>query len=516
MFTPFKNEPYVNFSEPENQQLMKEAIAKVRSERFGKSFPLYIDGKQVTTNKNFESVNPNKKSEVVGTFAAAGKSEVDDAIESATRNFEWWSRRPVEERALILVRAAAILRRRRFEMDAMMVLEAGKSYLEADADTAEAIDFLEFYARQALRLDGDQGTTPFDGESNVMLYRSLGPVAVIAPWNFPCAILLGMTTAAVVTGNTVNLKPAEQTPGIAHFCYEILEEAGLPGGVINMLTGFGEEAGQPLVESPKTRMICFTGSREVGLKINELAAKHRPGQKWIKRVIAEMGGKDTIIVDSTADIDAAVDGVVKSAFGFSGQKCSACSRAIIHQDVYDEFCEKLKTATDALVFGPTEDHGNNLGAVSSDEAFEKATQYIEIGKNEGQLLCGGEYDDSEAYNVHPTVFKDVDISARIAQEEIFAPVLALVKGTDFDDCLEKANSGEYGLTGAVFSRTAEHLTKARRDFFVGNMYINRKCTGALVDVQPFGGFNMSGTDSKAGGRDYLLLFLQGQSIAEKF
>ncbi|MGH9843171.1 MAG: L-glutamate gamma-semialdehyde dehydrogenase, partial [Blastocatellia bacterium] len=449
----------------------------------------------------------------------AKKELADKAIEAAWKAFETWKYVPAQQRANYLLKASAEMRRRKNEFNAWMVYEVGKSWAEAEADTAEAIDFMEFYARQALRYDAPQPLTPspLKDEVNEMNYIPLGAGVVIPPWNFPLAILAGMTTAAIVAGNTTIVKPSHDSPVIAAKFVELMEEISLPPGVINLLPGDGPKVGEHLVEHPKTRFIAFTGSMAVGLRINELAAKPREGQIWIKRVVAEMGGKDTIVVDETANLDEAAAGIVASAFGFSGQKCSACSRAVIVESVYDRVVEKVAERTNKLSVGPVKDGSNFTGPVSSRRAFEKITAYIEIGRQEGRVIAGGGRHEmaGEGWFIPPTVIAGVDPKARISQEEIFGPVLAVIKAKDFEDALSVANDTIYGLTGGFFSSDRERIERAKRDFHVGNLYVNRKCTGALVDVHPFGGFNMSGTDSKAGGRDYLGLFLQAKSVAEK-
>jgi 1-pyrroline-5-carboxylate dehydrogenase len=397
-----------------------------------------------------------------------------------------------------------------------MVYEVGKSWAEADGDVAETIDFLEFYGREALRLAEPQPVTKIAGEDNQLVYIPLGAGAVIPPWNFPMAIMAGMTSAAVVAGNTVVLKPSSDSPVIAAKFVEVMEEVGLPAGVINYVPGGGREVGNYLVEHPLTRFIAFTGSKEVGLHINREAATPRKGQIWIKRAVLEMGGKDSIVVDADCDLDAAVTGVLASAFGFQGQKCSACSRAIVHAKVYDEFVRRLIPQVEAIKQGaPYQSKDNFMGPVINEGAMKSILDYIETGKGEGDLLAGGSRAAGAGYFVQPTVFGDIAPDATISLEEIFGPVLAIIKARDFDHALEVANNTEYGLTGALYSNDREHVERARRDFHVGNLYFNRKCTGALVGVHPFGGFNMSGTDSKAGGRDYLLLFTQAKSISEK-
>lgn len=511
---PFANQTYLDFSDPKVLRKQKQAIEKVRSQ-FGKEYPNIIDGKEVYTEKKTKSINPAHPNEIVGVFQKSGKDDAEKAIQAALKAFEFWKKVPARERANYLFKAAAELRRRRYEINAWMISEVGKNYLEADADTCEAIDFLEFYGREAIRYAQKQPLTKIKGEKNEYFYIPLGVGLIIPPWNFPLAILTGMTSAAIVTGNTVVLKPSSDSPMMGWILYETFKKVGLPDGVLNFLVASGAEAGDYLVAHPKTRFISFTGSMEVGLRINELAAKVSPGQIWIKRVIAEMGGKDAIIVDSEADLDEAVKGVVVSAYGFQGQKCSACSRAIVDKKVYDVFVEKLKAEVEKIQIGDPKDN-YPMGPVINASAEQSILSYIEIGKKEGKLIHGGnKVAGLDGYYIEPTIFIDVDPNARIAQEEIFGPVLAVIKAEDFDDALRIANNTIYGLTGSVYSNNREKLMKAREEFHVGNLYFNRKCTGALVDVHPFGGFNMSGTDSKAGGRDYLLLFLQGKSVSEK-
>ena len=401
------------------------------------------------------------------------------------------------------------------EFNAWLVFEAGKSWPEAEAESGEAIDFCDYYARDMARLAGPHPVLQLPGEKGEMRYQALGVGVIIPPWNFPLAILAGMTVAALVTGNTVVVKPSSDTPTVAALFMEVLLEAGFPADSFNFITGSGALIGDALVGHPRTRFVSFTGSRDVGLHINELAAKAQPEQLWIKRVVAEMGGKDAIIVDSDCDLDAAVEGVALSAFGYSGQKCSACSRAIIHADVYDAFLEKLEARVERMTVGNPEAPGFYMGPVISAAAKRTILGYIETGKQEGRLLTGGGALDAEGHFIQPTVFADIEGSSRIFQEEIFGPVLGVTKARDFDHALELANDSQYGLTGAIFSNNPDHLARAREEFFVGNMYINRKCTGAMVGCHPFGGFNMSGTDSKAGGPDYLMLYLQAKSIAER-
>ncbi|MGD0304967.1 MAG: aldehyde dehydrogenase family protein, partial [Candidatus Acidiferrales bacterium] len=385
----------------------------------------------------------------------------------------------------------------------------------AEADIGELIDFAEFYGREALRLGGKQKLHPFGGERNHLRYIPLGVGVVIPPWNFAAAIMGGMTMASIVTGNTVVVKPSSDSPTIAAIFVDILYEAGVPRDVVSYFTGPGSTAGEALVMHPKTRYIAFTGSKEAGLRIAEQASRTQPGQVWIKRTVLEMGGKDAIIVDEEADVDLAVEGVAMSAFGFQGQKCSACSRAIVSEKIYDEFVSKLVDRVKKLKVGSPEDPSNFMGPVINKAAMTSILGYIDVGKKEGRLVAGGSRAAGEGYFVEPTVIADVDRKARIFQEEIFGPVLAITKAKDFDDALSMANDSEFGLTGAVYSRNPEKIERAAEEFHVGNLYMNRKCTGAMVGAHPFGGFNMSGTDSKSGGQDYLLLFTQAKTISEK-
>ncbi|HWP85463.1 MAG TPA: L-glutamate gamma-semialdehyde dehydrogenase [Terriglobia bacterium] len=510
----FRNEPLTDFSQPEQVRAMEEALAKVRSQ-LGREYEIVINGERIRTAEKFRSINPARPDQVVGIFQKGTPELAARAVEAAAERFQSWQRVPAAERAGLLLRVASLLRRKKFELSAWMVLEVGKNWAEADADTAEAIDFCEFYAREMLRLAGPQPLTPVPGERNELRYIPLGVGAVIPPWNFPLAILTGMTTASWVAGNTVVLKPSSDSPAVAAQFVGLLEEAGLPPGVVNFLTGSGGTVGNALVRHPRTRFIAFTGSKEVGLEINELAARTAPGQIWIKRVIAEMGGKDAIIVAADADLAAAVEGVFVSAYGFQGQKCSACSRAIVMREVYDDFVARLGQRVAGVRIGPTDLRENYLGPVINESAMKSILRYIEIGMAEGKLLAGGRRAPGEGYFIEPTVFIDVPPQARIAQEEIFGPVLAVIPAETYEQALDIANQTEYGLTGAVYSRSRERLEEARERFHVGNLYFNRKCTGALVGGHPFGGFNMSGTDSKAGGRDYLLLFTQAKVISEK-
>ena len=516
MFTPFRTEPYVDFSQETPKRDMLHAIDMVAGE-VGREYPLRIGGEEIITPEKIKSVCPAAYQQAIGLVSKANSDQADRAVKVAAENFKWWSRTDPEMRARILVKAAAIMRRRLYELSAWMCFEVSKSWIEAYAGVCEAIDFLDFYGREMVRLSGGQPLTPFEGEENEYRYIPLGVCVVIPPWNFPCAIMAGMTSAALVTGNSVVLKPASTAPVIAAKFVEIMQEAGLPEGVLNFLPGSGGAIGDTIVEHPLTRLIAFTGSMEVGLGIFEKAAKVQTNQIWLKRTVLEMGGKDCIVVDETADLDAAADGIVASAFSFQGQKCSACSRLIAHRDIYDDLIDRVVERTGTITVGNTTSPENlTMGAVIDEPACRKINEYIEIGKKEGKVVLSGGKVPAAGYFIPPTIIKDVDRNARIAQEEIFGPVLAVIKAKDFDDGLAIANGTIYGLTGALYSNDRARLERARHEFHVGNLYFNRKCTGALVDVQPFGGFNMSGTDSKAGGRDYLQLFTQGKSISERW
>ncbi len=515
MLMPYRPEPYVNFAEAEPRQKMIAALKDVRG-RLGQTYPLRIGDQKINTDQKIESVMPAHSKTVVGYVGKASRDQAEQAIRTAAATFKTWSRVAPDVRAKILLKAAAIMRRRIYELSAWMCFEESKSWIEAYADTCEAIDFLEFYGREMIRLGGPQPVTPFPGEDNELRYIPLGVGVVIPPWNFPLAITCGMTSATLVTGNTCILKPASTAPVIAAVLCEVLEQAGLPPGVVNYLPGSGAEIGDYLVEHPQTRFVAFTGSMDVGLGIYEKCGKVAKGQIWLKRAILEMGGKDCIVVDETANLDEAAEGVVASAFGFQGQKCSACSRLIAHQAIYDKLLEKVVERARKLTVGDTTSEENfYMGAVIDEKAYKTINGYIDIGRREGRAVLGDTKVPSGGYFIPPTIIADVDRNARVAQEEIFGPVLAVIKARDFDDALSIANGTIYGLTGALYSSDRMRLERARHEFHVGNLYLNRKCTGALVDVQPFGGFNMSGTDSKAGGRDYLLLFMQGKSITER-
>jgi 1-pyrroline-5-carboxylate dehydrogenase len=510
----FKNEVVLDFTKSENATPAQEALKRVRAE-FGREYELWIAGARHKTGDLLDSTNPARPSEIVGRHHRATRELAAKAIEDAHAFFPEYSRTPAARRVEMAARVAEIIRHRKFEFDAWLVSEAGKTWPEADADVSEAIDFCEYYARQMQRMASPDPVVQMPGEHDEMVYLPLGAGVIIPPWNFPLAIMTGMSVAALVAGNTIVIKPSSETPTIAQKFAEVLLEAGFPARAFALCIGSGASVGDVLVEHVKTRFVSFTGSRDVGLRINELAAKPRKGQIWIKRVVAEMGGKDAIIVDREADLDSAVTGVVQSAYGYQGQKCSACSRAIVDEAVYDQFLEKLQAKVATVTMGAPENTANYMGPVISASAKKTILDYIETGKREGRVIAGGDAGEGDGHFIQPTVIADVDVNARIFQEEIFGPVLAVTKARNFDHAIELANATEYGLTGAVYSKNPEKVRKAREEFFVGNLYINRKCTGAMVGAHPFGGFNMSGTDSKAGGPDYLLQFLQPKSIAEK-
>ena len=511
----FANEPFVDFKTPENKRAMQAALDHVAGQ-LGREYDLIIGGRRLRTEGKIRSLNPARPAQIVGVHQKAGAEHAEEAMTAALAAFETWSRTTTGERVSLLLNAAEIIRNRHFEFCAWLTYEVGKNWAEADADVGETIDFLEFYAREALRLAGAKTPIQYPGERNELIYVPLGVGAVIPPWNFPFAIMAGMTAASIVTGNTVILKPSSDAPTIAAKFVEVLEEAGIPAGVVNFCPGSGATFGNAIVEHPKTRFIAFTGSKAVGLEIHERAARTQAGQIWIKRTILEMGGKDSILVAADADLDAAADGIVASAFGFSGQKCSACSRAIIEAPVYDAMIERILARVARLTVGDPAAN-NYIGPVVNKGALESMLRYVETGKKEGRLLTGGAAPQTAdgGYFLEPTVFADIASDAVLAQEEIFGPVLALIKVESFEEGLAVANNTEYGLTGALYSTDRAKLDRARRDFHVGNLYFNRKCTGAMVGAHPFGGFNMSGTDSKAGGPDYLLLFTQAKSVAER-
>ncbi|QDP39557.1 L-glutamate gamma-semialdehyde dehydrogenase [Radiobacillus deserti] len=515
MLPKYHHEPFLDFTVDKNRKELEAALQSVEKE-LGQNYPLVINGEKVETNDKFESVNPADKSQVIGYASKATTDHVEKAFTAAEQAATAWALVDPEQRANILVRAAAIIRRRKAYFTALLIKEAGKPWKEADADVAEGIDFMEYYARQMIELKDGKPLNSREGEHNRYIYTPAGITVVIPPWNFAFAIMVGTTVAPLVAGNTVLLKPAEPTPIIAYKFFEVLEEAGLPNGVANFITGDPAEIGDYMVDHPKTAIVTFTGSRATGTRIYNRASVVQEGQTHLKKVIAEMGGKDTVVVDEDADLELAAESILTSAFGFSGQKCSAGSRAVVHEKVYDEVVSRVVELAKELSVGDPSEYGMYMGPVVNQKAFDKITSYIEIGKEEGKLVAGGSYDDSKGWFVDPTIFADVDPKARVMQEEIFGPVLAFSKAKDFDHALEIANNTEYGLTGAVITKNRDHIEKAKYGFHVGNLYFNRNCTGAIVGYHPFGGFKMSGTDSKAGGPDYLILYMNPKTVSEMY
>lgn len=509
---PFSNEAMVDFTRADHRAEFPKQIAEVRKQ-LGRSYPLFINGKEVTTADTIPSLNPCHPSEVVGVICQAGTTEVGDAIAAAKEAFPAWRDTAPAVRAGYLVKAAAVARRRIFELSAWQVLEVGKQWDQAYADVTEAIDFLEYYAREMVTMGQPRRIGHAPGELNHYFYEPKGVAAVISPWNFPLAIGMGMASAAVVAGNCVVFKPSGLTSVIGWQMVELFREAGLPAGVFNYTPGCGSVMGDFLVDSPDVSLIAFTGSMEIGLRIIERAAKVHSGQANVKKIVCEMGGKNAIIIDDDADLDEAVPHVLYSSFGFQGQKCSACSRVIVLDAVYDKFVERLVAMAQATKVGPSEDPANYMGAVADDKAMKAILEYAKVGKAEGQLLYESPV-PTGGYFVPMTIIGGVTPEHRIAQEEIFGPVLAVMRAKDFDQAIEWANSTRFALTGGVFSRSPEHLQQARREFRVGNLYLNRNNTGALVGRQPFGGSRMSGVGTKAGGPDYLLHFMDPRVVTE--
>lgn len=510
----FHNEPLTDFSREESRGEMSAALESVRR-KLGAIYPLVIDGRRVETGSWIESVNPSHKSQLVGRVAAGKEREARDAVGAARRAFAGWRDTPAEARANLLLRAGEILRRRRFELMAWEVYETGKPWREADGDVAEAIDYCEYYAREMLRL-ARPWHKDVPGEENQNVYEPRGVSVVIAPWNFPLAILLGMTAASLVTGNTVVMKPAEQSPVIAAKFMEVLEEAGFPAGVVNLLNGVGEEVGPVLVNHPDVAIIAFTGSRTVGLLLQQQAAAVGQGQDHLKRIITELGGKNACIIDDDADLDEAVHGVVAGAFGYAGQKCSACSRVIVLNSIYDAFVNRLVEATKSLKVAPAEDPGCFVGPVIDGDAYDRILATIEKNRTKARLVYAGDGGAvaGEGFYIGPHIFADVEADSALAQEEIFGPVLSVIRARDLDEALAIANGTKYALTGGLYSRSPSSIARVRREFRVGNLYINRKITGALVERQPFGGYKLSGIGIKAGGPEYLQQFMWPRTITE--
>ncbi len=513
--TRFSNEPIRDYSKDEHVRSVERAV-KAFEQRLGAFYPAVIGGRQVDTQQTFASICPALPDRVVGRVAACGPADVDAAIAAAKQAYGPWSNTDPEIRADALVRLAALMRRDRSELLVLLAYEIGKDWYEADAEIAEAIDFCEYYARLAISHFQYRPLTRLATEDNCYFYIPLGVGAIISPWNFPLAILAGMAMAAVVSGNTVLVKPSSDTPVLAARLVELAREAGVPDGVINLVPGSGGAMGDHLVTHPDVRFVSFTGSAAVGLRINELITRPAPGRRWITRYVSEMGGKDAIVVDETADLESAAAGVVRSAFGFQGQKCSACSRLIVHRDVKAPLMEKVLEKTRVLPAGlPWEGPCVFTGPVANRRQHEQILRAIERGGQEARLVTGGQALDRPGFYLAPTIFDQVAPGSFLEQEEIFGPVLAVTEAASFDEAMAIANGTRYGLTGSVYSQSIERIDRAKREFHVGNLYLNRGCTGALVGVHPFGGFNLSGTDSKAGGPDYLLNFTQGKTTSER-
>jgi len=509
----FRNEPPLDFRIGRVRSEFSEAITFVR-QRLGRDYPLLIGGEAVQTDDGIASINPARPSEVVGRSASAGTREADRAIAAAEATAMEWSRQPAGERARVLRRAAEILRARRMELSAWEVFEVGKTWREADRDVTEAIDFLRYHAEEIERKAPSRRMGDYPGERNLYSYLPIGIGVVIAPWNFPLAIPAGMVSAALAAGNAVLFKPSELSPVMGYHLVQAFTEAGLPDGVLAYLPGRGEIVGDYLVRHPAVGFITFTGSREVGLGIIEQAARLSTGQRQVKRVVAEMGGKNAIIVDETADLDLAVPGVVQSAVGFQGQKCSACSRVIVLESIYDLFLHRLTEALRSLRIGSPEDPATELGPVIEASAQQRLRTAVEEGACKGRVILHVTDIPSEGFYVGPAVIADLAPECRIAQEELFGPVVVVLRAKNLDEAIRIANATDYALTGGVYSRSPAAIERVGREMTAGNLYINRGITGALVGRQPFGGYRLSGVGSKAGGPDYLLQFMIPKVVSE--
>ncbi len=511
---PFTNEPVIDFSRSIHRQTLVEALAQVKRES-SMMYDLWIGGESIATDDHFVVRNPADTQMVLGRVAKGNAKHANRAVADAKKAFSQWSRTPAYDRARALWYIAAQMRRQRAELNATIILETGKQWGEADADVAEAIDFCEFYSRMMLQMS-EPRTRHLPGEKNTYHYQGRGVCVVISPWNFPLAILTGMTVAPLAMGNTVIVKPAEESSLVAAKFARIVQSCDLPPGVFNFLPGLGEEVGARLVEHPDTSIINFTGSVAVGTAINEIAARVAPGQTHVKRVVAEMGGKNAIIIDDDADLDEAIQGTVASAFGYQGQKCSACSRLIVLPKVYETVLERLRNAVNSLTIGPPEDPAHQVGPVINQEAFDRLTGILDEVRKSAKVVVARDVEalSQQGYFVGPHVFADVAPDSLLGQVELFGPILAVMRASDFDEALRFANGTKYALTGGVFSRSPLHLQQAIREFEVGNLYINRKITGAEVDRQPFGGYRLSGIGAKAGGIDYLIQFAQPRTFTE--
>jgi RHH-type transcriptional regulator, proline utilization regulon repressor / proline dehydrogenase / delta 1-pyrroline-5-carboxylate dehydrogenase len=509
----YENSPLVNWVHRSSQEQMRTALREVRG-RLGQKYPLVIDGQKIWTDSLINSINPSSPTQVVGAVAEAGIPEAEAAIAAACKAFDHWSRVSIKHRAELLERVASIMDRRRFELSALEVFEVGKPWAEADGDIREAIDFLLYYAHQMRSRGLPRLTQHVPGEESYQHYWPRGAALVIAPWNFPMAILTGMVSAALVTGNTVIMKPAEQSAVCGAMVMEMYEEAGIPPGVLNFLPGKGRIIGQHLVDHKDVHMIAFTGSREVGLRIWESAGQTRPGQRELKRVVCEMGGKNAVIIDSDADLDEAIVDSIYSAFGYQGQKCSALSRLIVLDENYDRVIKRLVEAAASLRVGNPEEPGVVVGPVIDETAYKRMLETIEVGKKEATLAFQAKDFPAEGFFVPPTIFTDVKPEMRLSCEEIFGPVLSVIRVRDLDEAIRVANDTDYALTAGFFSRSPANIERIKAELVAGNVYINRSCTGAVVGRHPFGGFKMSGGGTKAGGGDYLLQFLVPRVVTE--
>lgn len=515
MVSTFVNELSTNFGDEKNIERFEKALSKFR-DKYNSEIPLIIGSEEIYTDKRMNSYNPSDHKKLICKSSSATKEHVDKAMEQAEKAFRDWSDWSAKARTSVIFRAAAITRKRRYEISAAIVSELGKSWQEADGEVSEAVDFMEYYARQALDIEKGVEIRSRPGEDNQFIHIPLGVGVTISPWNFPYSILAGTTIGPVAAGNTVLLKPASLTPLTGYLFMKILKEAGMPDGVVNYVPGRGSEIGDYLVEHHRTRFINFTGSKEVGLGIYEKAAKLSPGQNFLKKTSIEMGGKDTIIVDEDADLDLAADAIIQSSFAFSGQKCASCSRVVAHENIHDQLLNKVTVLAEKLRTGKPDNPSVFMGPVCDENAFDKIAEYIEIGKKEAVLKFGGTCNKDVGYFIEPTIFTDASPNSKIMQEEIFGPVIGFTKASSIEEMFDIANDTDYGLTGSIISNNRKHLERARKEFHVGNLYFNRGCTSALVGHHPFGGFKLSGTDSKVGGPGYILHFMEPKTISEIF
>lgn len=513
MIAPFVNEPLRDFTYPEVRFQFESKLDQVAQE-LGQTYPSILAGQPVSEGETLKSYNPSRKNQEIGTAILISESDVEIAVNSAKEAWPSWEKQGTKNRVLWLLKLAGLLREQRDELAAWMVLEVGKTWREADADVAEGIDFCEYYAREMLRLGKPILMQNIPGELNHLSYTSRGVCTVIAPWNFPFAILAGMSVAAAVAGNTVLIKPAEQAMVIAAKFVALAHQAGIPPQAFQLLFGHGETVGAALTKHPYVQTIAFTGSRAVGLEIYKQAGITYPNQPGLKRVICEMGGKNAIIVDNDADLDEAVIGVIRSAFGFAGQKCSACSKVIVVDPLYEQFVERLVAAAQSLLVGDSADPNVTYGPVIDQDSYQRLTRVIDEGGERGELLCGGLIEGANGFMIKPTIISGLSVDDPISTEEHFGPVITLHKVDSFSESIKVATNSPYALTGGLFSRSPINIAEAREKYVIGNLYINRTITGAIVGRQPFGGFKMSGGGTKAGGPDYLLQFLNPRTVTE--